>query len=234
MKRFLKNIPLTIILIAYVVINVILFIILSSAMPEQLKSGTFWFVWAMSFIVSYGLNIFLVYLANGKSKSSFITETPLYMLMFAGSGVYVLSGLIMSFIPNLPFKVALPIELVISAIYAVVLILLYRGAKYINENNDNQAAKVANIRNLVADVDYICSSVSDPELVKKLKDLSELIRFSDPMSNDSVKDIEIKIEMAIFNMREYVSDNNTANLARLIDETSNLIKYRNQKVKISK
>ena len=54
------------------------------------------------------------------------------------------------------------------------------------------------------------------------------------MSNDSVKDIEIKIEMAIFNMREYVSENKTANLARLIDETSNLIKYRNQKVKTSK
>ena len=234
MKRFLKNIPLTVILIVYVVINVILFLIIGSAMPDQLKTFTFWFVWVMTFLVSYGLNVFIVYLASGKSKSSFITETPLYFIMFAGSIVYVLAGLIMLFIPNLNFKVALVVELLISAVYAVALILLYRGAKYINNNNDHQAEKVANIRNLVADVDYIASCVSDQSLIKKLKDLSELIRFSDPMSNDSVKDIELKIELSVFKMRDLAMSNNVTELPAIIDETSNLIKYRNSKVKISK
>ena len=234
MKRYLKNIPLIVILILYIVANVVLFVLVDSKCPEQLKNSTFWFVWAMSFIVSYLLNILIVYLAGAKSKSSFVSEMPLYVLMFAGSAVFAISGLIMLFNTKLDFKVALIIEVIILAVYIIALVLLYRMAKYINANNNHQAQKVANIRNLVADVDFICTCVSDQNLVSKLKNLSEQIRFSDPMSNDSVKDIEMKIEMAIFKMREDAMNNNTADLPKLIDETSNLIKYRNSKVKLSK
>ena len=64
---------------------------------------------------------------------------------------------------------------------------------------------------------------------QRLSKLSEDIRFSDPMSHESLKMVEEQLKEIVFRMNVAASENNDEELEKLIKEADLKLKYRNSK-----
>lgn len=231
MKGLFKKTSLISILLIYGLLNVILFVIITSKMEEQLENSTFWFVWAFTFIVNYLGVLGCSYLAKEKTKNDFVNNTPLYFSMYLFSFIYILLGMILMFIPSVQFTLALILEAIVSILYIVTVLFLYNAISHIKSNDAKQAKKVFYIRNLQTEVDFCLGLVKENENKKLLIQLQEAIRYSDPMSDDSLESTEQQIELLVNRIKNECIVSNEQAIKELVDNLLNLIKYRNEKVK---
>lgn len=88
--------------------------------------------------------------------------------------------------------------------------------------------KVFYIRELQADVEMLAEQEQNPEIKTSLTRLAERIRYSDPMSNVALADLEAKIQEKVTALR-------TADYKlEIIAELDLLLAERNRKAKILK
>lgn len=218
--------------IIYVVINVILFVIMNNVLPEQLKNGVFWFVWAMTFIFNAILDCGIFFTHKSKEKYDIATVPALVYVMGIFNAIYLVLGLILMFIPKTTFTVAIILELILTAAYILFLIYFYAAVGHMKKNDASK--KVVFIRSLQADVDYAKEMIEDADLKKKLEQLSEDIRFSDPMSQGEIIALDEKIQMTVGLILANAMEKNYDALNELVDNASKQLKYRNAKVKMLK
>lgn len=117
------------------------------------------------------------------------------------------------------------------ATFAVITLVVANMAKNEIESIDNRIEKkVFYIRELKSDIDLIATTDSD--IAERIKDLSESVRFSDPMSHSLLVPIENKIANKISILKE--NENNPEIALNICDEIQKLIAERNQKCKMLK
>ena len=85
--------------------------------------------------------------------------------------------------------------------------------------------KVFYIRELQADVELLADNESDAAVKTVLTHLAEKIRFSDPMSNEQLADLENKISVKVMELKTAV------NKVEIITELTSLLDERNKKCK---
>ena len=210
--------------IVYGLLNLILFLTLPDGI---VKTFNFWLAWSFTFVLNYAAAFGVVTYVNKKHQD--ITIPPSLFVVAGFSALYLIVGFIFMYINKITWKPIIIVEAIISVAYFVVLFAVLRAATYINENDKKQKAKVFYIRDLQSDVDYVCSLVSNSELKTKLNKLSEDIRFSDPMSHESLAMVEEQLKELVFRMNSAASENNDEELEKLIKEADLKLKYRNSK-----
>lgn len=208
----------------YGLLNLILFLTIPE---ENLKNFTFWLSWVFAFVVSYGALFTVIHYSIKKFQD--ITVPPSLFVSGGFTLAYLVSGFIFMYIKNISWKPIVVVEALISVAYFIVLFALLRATNYMNENINKRKAKVFYIRDLQSDVDYVYSLVSNNEIRQKLSKLSEDIRFSDPMSHESLKMVEEQLREIVFKMNVAASENNDEELEKLIKEADLKLKYRNSK-----
>ena len=84
------------------------------------------------------------------------------------------------------------------------------------------------IKQLQADVELLASTETDTVIKSALMQLAEKIRYSDPMSDEQLADIEDRIAVKIAELKS------SADKVKIINELNSLLDERNRKIKISK
>ena len=84
------------------------------------------------------------------------------------------------------------------------------------------------------DIDGILDECENAELKEKLDELSEQIKFSDPVSSESTKASEEKINSMLSDLRSFVEAKNNDEANALIIKIGNAIKERNRICKATK
>jgi hypothetical protein len=102
------------------------------------------------------------------------------------------------------------------------------GRNIIENTEKKVNAKVSYIREIQVDIEMCAERETDPKIKKQLFDLAERVRYSDPMSSESLATIENKIINKISELDG--SDNKHA----VIKDIDLLITERNKKCKIIK
>jgi hypothetical protein len=102
------------------------------------------------------------------------------------------------------------------------------GREEINRVEGKIEKKVFYIKSLQVDVELIAESETDPEIKKELFQLAEKIRFSDPMSNEILAEIEKEISDRIKELK--LAENKKPVIATI----NALLMERNKKTKILK
>lgn len=87
---------------------------------------------------------------------------------------------------------------------------------------------------LQASVESVHEKVQDPEAKKAFKDLAEMVRFSDPVSNPMLAELEQQINAHIKNADYYVMNNDIENALRSCESARILLLERNKKTKALK
>lgn len=130
----------------------------------------------------------------------------------------------------LPYLPALIINLVLGAVFAVIILALFAASGRIENAEAYTAEKVIFIKQLKLCLDSI--DADDTELEARIKALSEDVRFSDPMSHSKLSDIESSLEEVVDELIDSVNDKEKA--IKLCEQAAKILKNRNEQCKMYK
>lgn len=131
-------------------------------------------------------------------------------------------------VPTLPIWSPLVVCVAILGISAIFMIVGEAGRGEIERVEAKVQKKVFFIKALQADVELLIDRETDTEIRTALQQLAEKIRFSDPMSDNTVADIESTIAAKVFKLKTQ------SDKMAIIQELNLLLTERNKKAKILK
>ena len=209
--------------IAFALFNVIAF-----AIPTA-KTGTFWVAYAFS-VVAFASQIGIWKIALGKGdtlKSKFL-GFPVVHIGIVYLIVQMVVFAVFMAVPTLPVWSVIVVCALVLGISAICMISAEAGRNEIERVEAKVQKKVFYIRELQVDVELLAEREVDVNVKAALLQLAEQIRFSDPMSNDILTDIEVAIS-------DKVTELKTAeNKLSVINTLNALIAERNKKTKMFK
>ena len=213
------------------VILVILFALVSIiafAVPTA-KTATFWIAYVFT-AAAFAAQIIIWKTALGKEetlKSKFL-GFPVVHIGIVYAVLQVIAFAVFMFVPTLPTWSAIVVCSVIAGISAVCMISADAGRNEIERVEAKVQKKVFYIRELQADIELLADNESDATVKTALTQLAEKIRFSDPMSNEQIADLENKISIKAAEIKT------AASKLEIITELNSLLDERNKKCEILK
>ena len=218
-----KGMAYAVLAIAFVLFNVIAF-----AVPTA-KTATFWIAYAFTTIAFASQIAIWKFAFKGADtlKSKFL-GIPLISVGITYLIVQIVAFAIFMALPLAASWIAIVVCTLILGISAICLIGTETGRKEINRVEEKVEKKVFYIKSLQVDVEMLASAETDVDTKAVLTKLAEKIRFSDPVSNSALANLEEMIAQKINVLK--TTDDKLAVLSAL----DALLTERNKKIKIMK
>ena len=214
----------------YVILGILfsLVSIIAFAVPTS-KTATFWIAYVFT-AAAFAAQIGIWKTALGKEetlKSKFLVF-PVVHIGIVYAVIQVIAFAVFMFVPTLPAWSAIVVCSVIAGVSAVCMISADAGRNEIERVEAKVQKKVFYIRELQADIELLANNETDATVKTVLTQLAEKIRFSDPMSNEQLADLENRISIKAAELK-------TASCKlEIITELNSLLDERNKKCKILK
>lgn len=206
----------------------LLFNVIAFTVPIA-KTETFWIAYAftaVAFAVQIGIWISACKETDAlKSKFlgiSLISVGITYLI------VQIIAFAIFIALPLTSSWIAIVVCALILGISTICLIGTGTSREEINRVEDKVEKKVFYIKSLQVDIEMLASTELDIDTKASLTKLAERIRFSDPMSNDALADLETEIADKVKELK--TAENKSA----IIIVLDSLITERNEKAKLYK
>jgi len=217
--------------LVYGLINLLLFIFI----PEgRTDFNSFWIAWSFTFplnlLTAIGVTIYCSRIGNDT-----VVKIPLlFSIQYIFAGIYLVTGMIFMLI-NKDIALAVWItEAIITCAFIILMIYAWAGTSYLARNIAHTKKKVFYIRSLQADIDACISQVADDEVARLLKELSDKIRFSDPMSHASLSQLEGELQANVGEIISCVSLGNLEAIPSLVKMATVKLDMRNNRCKVLK
>ena len=221
-----KGISLIAVGILLVMYNTIVFVLPFTRTPN------FWVGYAFSMIaILLTTGVGLYALGHEGIKSKFY-GLPLVLVAWTFLIVQIIVGFVEMLLPSIPVQYPVVLNIVMLCVCLIGLIGTSLGTDEVERIDQKIKDKVFFVKSLQADVEGLISKTPDASLKKSLKDLSETIRYSDPMSKAQLASIENKIDVAVSALSGSLDDGDKAQA--LCDELQQLFAERNRKCKLLK
>ena len=209
--------------IAFALFNVIAF-----AVPTA-KTATFWIAYVFT-AVAFALQIAIwkfAFKGADTLKSKFL-GIPLISVGITYWIVQIIVFAVFMALPLMASWIAVVVCALILGISTICLIGTETGREEINRVEEKVEKKVFYIKSLQVDIEMLASTETDANTKAELTKLAEKIRFSDPMSNEVLADLEAEIAAKVKELKA------AENKAAIITVLDSLITERNKKVKLLK
>lgn len=209
--------------IVFALFNVIAFVI------PSIKTATFWTAYGFS-VVAFAVQIPMWIVAIGRNntlKSKFL-GIPVVYVAITYLIIQLIAFAIFMIFPKLPVWLVIIVCSIILAISALFAIAGHAGANKIKQVEERHKSKRAFIQLLQTDIEMLAERETNAEIKLELKKLAEKARFSDPMSNEILSDLESQISYKVEEMKT------SPDKKVLIVEINMLLVERNKKCKILK
>lgn len=226
MKKINRYLILTAIVLVCAVANVILFLTVPDGRTD---TGVFWLVWTFMTPVALLAACALHLWGTRKSAGDLVSMTVVYYLSVIFTLAYLTAGLIFAYLPWKKMVLPLIVELVITAAYILAAMYFLRGAEYIRAEETHTRGKVLYIRFLKADVDDCIAKAQSEELKAALAQLSDNVRFSDPMSHPSLAAIEGELTATVAEISEKIDREEESEAMALVDKAQKALEKRNSR-----
>lgn len=213
----------------YIILGILfaLVSIIAFAVPTT-KTITFWIAYVFT-AAAFAAQIIIWNKALGKEelKSKFL-GFPVVHIGIVYAIIQVVAFAVFLFVPTLPTWSAIVACSIIAGVSAVCMISADAGRNEIERVEAKVQKKVFYIRELQTDIELLAGAETDTDTKTALTQLAEKIRFSDPMSNEQLTDLENKISTKVLELKA------AANKVEIITELTSLLDERNKKCKIMK
>ena len=160
-------------------------------------------------------------------KSKFLGFPVLYIAIVYAI-IQMAAFAVFLFVPAFPAWSAIVVCPVIAGVSAICMITADVGRDEIKRVEVKVQKKVFYIRELQTEVELLAAAETDVDIKTALAQLAEKIRFSDPMSNEQLADLENKISAKVLELKT------AANKKEVIAEITLLLDERNRKCKFLK
>lgn len=213
----------------YVILGIlfVLISIIAFAVPT-VKTATFWIAYVFT-AAAFVAQIIIWNKALGKEtlKSKFL-GFPIVHIGIVYAIIQTVAFAVFLLVPTLPVWSAIVVCSVIAGISAVCMISADAGRDEIERVEAKVQKKVFYIRELQADIELLADNEGDAAVKTALTQLAEKIRYSDPMSNEQLADLESRISTKVAELKTGPSK------AEIITELNSLLEERNRIIKIWK
>ena len=209
--------------ILFVLVSIIAF-----AVPT-VKTATFWITYVFT-AAAFAAQIGIWKTALGKEetlKSKFL-GFPVVHIGIVYAVIQVIAFAVFMFVPTLPAWSAIVVCSIIASVSAACMISADAGRNEIERVEAKIQKKVFYIRELQADIELLADNETDATVKIALSQLTEKIRFSDPVSNEQLADLENKISTKVIELKT------TSKKTEIITEINSLLDERNKKCKVLK
>ncbi|MCR4833552.1 MAG: hypothetical protein K5900_08235 [Butyrivibrio sp.] len=129
---------------------------------------------------------------------------------------------------------AIIVNTVLVGAFIILIMLLGQGRQHVNKTDYVVENKTYKMKQLKAYVTNIGSDITDPELQKMVNDFVEEVRYSDPVSNPVLDDIETQLENAIIELKNAIKDGNSTEIKDKCKTAMDIVKERNVRCKVLK
>ena len=200
------------------------------------RGGGFWSGYGFSMlalVLTAGVGIYAFDKEGWKSK---FYRIPLISVVWS----YLIIQLILGFVQMgldlipIPFQYGIAVNAILLGACLVGLIAVNATKDEIERIDAKIKEKVFYIKSLQVDIEGLVDKVADESVKKKLKDLVETIKYSDPMSTPRLVAIENKIEVKVAALAESAGNVDGDATKVLCTELQQLFAERNRKSKILK
>lgn len=209
--------------IFFVVFNVIAF-----AIPTA-KTATFWVAYIFT-VIAFVLQIIIwkfAFKGTDTLKSKFL-GIPLISVGITYLLVQIIAFAVFMAVSFVPSWIAIVVCTLILGISSICLIGTETGREEINRVEQKVSKKVFYIKSLQIDAEMLAKAEVDADTKIALTNLAEKIRFSDPMSDELLAELEAKIRNKFEELKL------AEQKATIINELTLLIEERNKKCKLLK
>ena len=214
----------------YVILGILfaLVSIIAFAVPTT-KTATFWIAYVFT-AAAFAAQIGIWKTALGKEetlKSKFL-GFPVVHIGIVYAIIQTVAFAVFLYLPTLPVWSAIVACSVIAGVSAVCMISADAGRNEIERVEAKVQKKVFYIRELQADIELMADTETGADIKTALTQLAEKIRFSDPMSNEQLADLEHKISTKVAELKT------SSSKLEIITELNSLLDERNKKCRILK
>lgn len=229
MMSFNRKIFYAISVITFIVFNVIAFIV-----PIN-RNADFWvgytFVCLTILWIVIALNVII---KDTDSLNDIFLKLPVTYHLIAYLAISVVLNLIIIFLPDFSIRVAVLFNVVILGIHMVLVLTAMFVGNTVSNSEKKVEEKIHFIQQVLVDVQIYESSTLNPLLQKLLKELEETIRYSDPISNDSLIPLEQNILYQLATLGELIDNGNDDKAIMCVNQVKAMFEQRNKKCKILK
>ena len=220
--------------ISLAVFNVITFVTPNEIGGVSKFSGSFWVGYIFITIAFLGQLACAFVAFKAENLKKFFYNIPLLSISYGGLVTMLVVGSIFMAVPALPEWIAIIVCVIILAFNAIAIIKATAAADIVSGIDEKIKAQTFFIKSLSVDAQSLMTSAKSDELRAETKKVYEAIRYSDPMANAALSDLDAQIEKQ-FNA---FSDAVKADDAELAKETAatlvEMVERRNQKCKLLK
>ncbi len=117
---------------------------------------------------------------------------------------------------------------------AIGVIITDNTRDMIEESDESVKVDTENVTFFQINIAGIVDDCENPEIKAELAKLNELFEFSDPVTNDSTKEIEASVKNMLAELKVLVADGNTDDINAMIKKLTNALNERNRICKASK
>ena len=220
--------------ICLAVFNVITF-----ATPNEIGgvskfSGSFWVGYIFITIAFLGQLTCAFVAFKAEKLKKFFYNIPLLSISYGGLVAMLIVGSIFMAIPVLPEWIAIIVCVIILAFNTIAIIKATAAADIVSGIDEKIKAQTFFIKSLSVDAQSLMTSAKSDELRAETKKVYEAIRYSDPMANAALSDLDAQIEKQFNAFSDAVKADDAELAKETADELLEMVERRNQKCKLLK
>lgn len=220
MKKNFKYFGITWI-VGFVLFNAITFLIPNEVFGvTRFDKGVFWIAYTL-ITLSFIAQLITAYkFIKDDSNEKMFLNIPLLRTGYIAIIVSILVGLIFMIFPVLPAWVGAIVCLLIAGYFVIACVNASTVANVVAEIDEKIKTKTAFMRMAVVEAENILARATTNEIKVEVKKVYEALKYSDPMSNPTLDDIEQDIDNGLKELKKAVSCND---ITKVLTVTANIL-----------
>ncbi|MBE6540775.1 MAG: hypothetical protein E7674_08580 [Ruminococcaceae bacterium] len=220
--------------ICLVVFNVITFVTPNEIGGVSKFSGSFWVGYIFITIAFIGQLACAFVAFKAENLKKFFYNIPLFSISYGGLVAMLIVGSIFMAIPVLPEWIAIIVCVIILAFNAIAIIKATAAADIVSGIDEKIKTQTFFIKSLSVDAQSLMTSAKSDELRVEAKKVYEAIRYSDPMANAALSDLDTQIERQFNSFSHAIKAEDSELAKETADALVEMVERRNQKCKLLK
>ncbi len=224
--------------IAIYAIVLVIYNLITFSIPFK-REGVFWPAYIFGLVAIFAqVGVEVLALFGKKTLKEKVYTFPIFKLGFVYLAIQLVISLVF-FIVTL-FTDAFPTWIVwiagaiLLCVFIILVLLADTTRDVIEEIEEEEERQTKQVKTFRISIDSVMRRVDDKELLAKLIKLSDIAKYSDPVSNESLYEIEAEITDKITALTACVNGGETENAMALAEQAIDLFEDRNAMCKASK
>lgn len=219
-----KGISTVCAIVVLIVFNLIAFLV------PVTHTVTFWLGYSFATLSTLLLLTTLLILFSKKTKETKFLNLSLSNIAWIYFVLQMVLSLMQIFGIAFSYMQSLITNTILSALFLILVISAYAGISTVSESEKETSHKIFYLKEIQTDLYLLHSDNNNISI--KIKELIEMVRFSDPMSHSMLRELESEIKKKCNSLKEYIGIPEMAN--KLCDELKLLIEERSERCKLLK